>query len=40
MTDDEDHAFVAKQPATPDDIELAEESMESCPEECIGNDGA
>ena len=40
MTDDEDHAYVAKQPEGDDELELANEAMESCPEECIGNDGA
>jgi ferredoxin len=39
MTDDEEHAFVSKQPATPEEEELCEESMEGCPEESIGDDG-
>jgi ferredoxin len=40
MTDDEDHAFVQKQPTTPEEEELCVEAMEECPEEAIGDDGA
>ena len=32
-------AFVCKQPQTPQEEELCEEAMESCPVEAIGNDG-
>ena len=39
MTDDEDHAYVCKQPEG-DEVADVEEAMESCPEECIGDDGA
>ncbi len=40
MTDDEEHAYVCKQPANADEEALCEEAMESCPEETIGDDGA
>ena len=40
MTDDEEHAFVCKQPENDDEAALCEESMEGCPDECIGDDGA
>jgi len=40
MTDDEEHAFVYKQPANADEEALCEEAMEGCPEETIGDDGA
>jgi len=40
MTDDEESAFVCKQPANDDEAALCEEAMEGCPEECIGDDGA
>jgi ferredoxin len=40
MTDDEDHAFVCKQPENDDEAAACEEAMESCPEEAIGDDGA
>lgn len=39
MTDDDEHALVIKQPMTPEEEELCEEAMESCPDEAIGNDG-
>jgi ferredoxin len=37
--EDDGHAFVVKQPETPDEEELCEEAMSSCPVEAIGNDG-
>ena len=40
MTDDEEHAFVCKQPDGGDEEALCEEAMEGCPEETIGDDGA
>ena len=40
MTDDEEHAFVCKQPANDEEVALCEEAMEGCPDECIGDDGA
>ncbi|MHC4473714.1 MAG: ferredoxin [Planctomycetota bacterium] len=40
MTDDEEHAFVSKQPTTPEEEELCQEALEECPEESIGDDGA
>jgi len=40
MTDDEEHAFVCKQPTTPDEAEACQEAMDECPEEAIGDDGA
>jgi len=40
LTDDEENAFVYKQPANDAEIELCEEAMEDCPEESIGNNGA
>jgi ferredoxin len=33
------HAFVAKQPATPEEEAACKEAMEGCPVEAIGNDG-
>lgn len=40
MTDDEEHAYVSKQPANDEELALVEEAMEGCPEEAIGDDGA
>lgn len=37
--DDEGFAFVAKQPVTDEDMDLARDSLESCPVESIGDDG-
>lgn len=37
--DDVGMSFVFRQPATPEDLALAEEARESCPTESIGNDG-
>lgn len=37
--DDQGYSYVHRQPATPEEIALAEEARESCPTESIGNDG-
>ena len=37
--DDVGMSFVFRQPATPEELALAEEARESCPTESIGNDG-
>lgn len=39
MNDDSGHAFVNKQPTTPEEEEQVREAMEGCPVEAIGNDG-
>jgi ferredoxin len=39
MDDDEEFAFVFKQPENDDEVAACEEALESCPEEAIGNDG-
>lgn len=39
LDEDDGHAFVVKQPTTPEDEELCIEAMEGCPVECIGDDG-
>ncbi|KYG67207.1 ferredoxin [Bdellovibrio bacteriovorus] len=39
MHDEDGHAFVAKQPSSPEEEELCKEAMEGCPVEAIGNDG-
>ncbi len=36
---DEGWSFVSKQPENDGEKALCEEAMESCPSECIGNDG-
>ena len=33
------HAFVSKQPASPEEEKLCREAMEGCPVEAIGNNG-
>jgi ferredoxin len=33
------YSFVHRQPVTPDEITVAEDAMNSCPTESIGNDG-
>lgn len=38
--DETGFSFVHHQPATPEEIALAEEAREGCPTESIGNDGA
>ena len=40
MDEDDGHAFVIKQPSTPEEEELCQEAMEGCPVESIGSDGA
>lgn len=39
MTEDEDHAFVAKQPENDEEFEACMEALEACPDEAIGDDG-
>ena len=39
MDDDEEYAYVFKQPENDDEIEACEEALDGCPEEAIGNDG-
>lgn len=39
MTDDEDHAYVAKQPENDEEFEACMEALEACPDESIGDDG-
>ena len=39
MTDDDGHAYVKAQPTTEEEEELCREAAESCPVECIGDDG-
>ena len=38
-SDDGDHNIVHTQPREPDDIALAQEALDKCPVEAIGNDG-
>lgn len=40
MNDEEGHAFVSKQPSSPEEEAQCKEAMEGCPVEAIGNDGA
>jgi ferredoxin len=37
--DESGFSYVARQPVTPEEIALAEEALEGCPCESIGNDG-
>lgn len=37
--DDGGYSYVAKQPASPEVIDLCNEALESCPVNAIGNDG-
>ncbi len=37
--DETSFSFVHRQPATPQEIELAEEALQDCPADAIGNDG-
>lgn len=37
--DDEGFSYVYKQPETEEELQLAEEAIESCPTESIGKDG-
>ena len=39
MNDDEGHAFVSKQPTTPEEIAKCNDALAACPVEAIGNDG-
>lgn len=39
MNEDDGHAFLSKQPASPQEVEQCREAMEGCPVEAIGNDG-
>lgn len=39
MNDDEDHAYVYKQPENDDELDACQEALENCPEEAIGDDG-
>lgn len=39
MDENDGHAYVGKQPSSPDEEELCKEAMEGCPVESIGNDG-
>ncbi|PIT99226.1 MAG: ferredoxin [Bdellovibrionales bacterium CG10_big_fil_rev_8_21_14_0_10_45_34] len=39
MDEDNGHAFLAKQPLSPEEEDLCREAMEGCPVEAIGNDG-
>lgn len=39
MHEEDGHAFVSKQPTTPEEEALCKEAMEGCPVEAIGNDG-
>lgn len=39
MHEEDGHAFVTKQPDTPEEEALVKEAMEGCPVEAIGNDG-
>ncbi|OIQ16844.1 MAG: ferredoxin [Bacteriovorax sp. MedPE-SWde] len=38
MNDDDGHAYVKKQPSTPDEEEMCVSALEACPVEAIGND--
>jgi ferredoxin len=39
MNEDEGHAYLSKQPSTPEEIDQCREAMEGCPVEAIGDDG-
>jgi ferredoxin len=39
MDEDSGHAFVSKQPSTPEEEEQCKEAMEGCPVEAIGDFG-
>lgn len=38
MNEDAGHAFLSKQPATPQEQDQCKEAMDGCPVEAIGND--
>lgn len=39
MNEEDGHAFVKKQPQTPEEIESCENALSCCPVDAIGNDG-
>ena len=39
MTEDEDHAFISKQPENDEEIAAVADAIDSCPDEAIGDDG-
>ena len=39
MTEDGSHAFIAKQPESPEEEQLCADSKASCPVDAIGEDG-
>ena len=39
MNDDDGHAYVKKQPQTPEEIQKAQDALQACPVEAIGQDG-
>lgn len=39
IEDEEGHAYVKKQPSSPEEEEAVVEAMEGCPVEAIGDDG-
>ena len=39
MNDIDGHAFVKKQPKTPQEVQLCQSALKSCPVEAIGDDG-
>jgi len=39
MDEDEGHAYVAKQPESPEELAACKEAMEGCPVEAIGDFG-
>lgn len=38
MNENDGHAFLSKQPATPEEVDQCREAMEGCPVEAIGSD--
>lgn len=39
MDENDGHAFLSKQPQTPEEVEACVEAIEGCPVEAIGDDG-
>lgn len=39
MDEDEGHAYVVRQPNSPEEEEMCQEALEGCPVESIGDDG-
>lgn len=39
MNEEEGHAYLSKQPSSPEEEEQCREAMEGCPVEAIGSDG-